>query len=142
MSARSLISSLLRSATALAGVVLALSLLSLGCVVMPHHQHGHETGPPPWAPAHGHRAKHGDHHQGNAKLVFDSGLGVYLVMDMPDYYFFNEFYFHYDQGRWMVSSRLDGGWRVAESKKLPPGLAKRGKGRGHQKRGGPPARHH
>ena len=141
MDARSLITSLPRCATTLLGTVLALSLLSLGCVVMPQPHHGGETGPPPWAPAHGHRAKHGDHHRGDAKLVFDSGLGVYLVVDMPDYYFFDGIYFHYDDGTWRVSGQLDRGWKTAESRKLPPGLAKQKHGRGHDKKGGPPARH-
>ncbi|MEE8580019.1 MAG: hypothetical protein V3T33_00385 [Myxococcota bacterium] len=126
--------------------VAVYALTSLGCVSVPH-RHGHEPSPPPWAPAHGHRdkhhGKHDDHHGGDAKMVFDSGLGVYVVVDLPDVYFFDGVYFYFDDGAWLIGANLDGPWRPAKADRLPPGLRKehpgRGHGRGHRKDA--PARH-
>lgn len=50
--------------------------------------------PPPWAPAHGYRAKHRYHYYPSAQVYFDTG---------------RKLYFHYDGGDWRVSVHLPGG---------------------------------
>jgi hypothetical protein len=50
--------------------------------------------PPPWAPAHGYRAKHRYHYYPSAQVYFDTGRNLY---------------FHYSGGEWRVSAQLPGG---------------------------------
>ena len=64
-----------------------------------HGRGGH--GPPPHAPAHGYRRKQQQayHHQGgDAKLAFDSDLGVYVVLDLPHHYYFDGVYLRIEDG--------------------------------------------
>ena len=76
-------------------------------------------GPPPHAPAHGYRAKS---RQG-ADLVFDSGLGVYVVVNLPGVYFWGDFYFREGRdGHWERCDRPDGAWVGIVDASLPPGL--------------------
>ena len=136
-----------------AGMLAALLTLSLsaasGCLL--HHNHpvmtpptyarGH--GPPPHAPAHGYRHKH---HRDGINLVFDTGLGVYVVADWPGYYWHVDRYLRWTAGEWRVSSRIDGTWVVVSSDRLPAKLvakhAKRGKkAHRHKKRHPGPAKH-
>ena len=100
-----------------------------------------EPGPPPWAPAHGHRAKHNYYYYPASSVYFDTG---------------RKLYFYYGAGQWQVSVSLptaihiDVGERVAldmdtdrpyayhseVSKLYPPGQAKKlesGKGKGKWK---------
>lgn len=76
-------------------------------------------GPPPHAPAHGYRYKHQD-----VELVFDAGLGVYIVVGYPDYYFYDNRYYRYRDGGWAVSLLLEGPWVSITEVDLPPGLQK------------------
>lgn len=78
-------------------------------------------GPPPHAPAHGYRHKH----KHGVELIFDAGLGVYIVVGYPNYYFYDDLYYHYHNGMWHASHILDGQWKVITNKKLPPGLQKK-----------------
>jgi hypothetical protein len=91
----------------------------------------HEKGPPPWAPAHGYRAKHQYHYYPASYVYFDIG---------------RQLYFYYQGTGWQVSARLPAGIRIdiedyivlemetdkpyqyhAEvAKRYPPGQAKRG----------------
>lgn len=90
-------------------------------------------GPPPHAPAHGYRAKS---RQG-ADLVFDSGLGVYVVVNLPSVYFWGDFYYREGRDRhWERCDRLDGAWVGVVEASVPPGL--RGKKSG--KHSGPPGK--
>ena len=82
------------------------------------------NGPPPWAPAHGARRKHG-----GATLVYDAGLGVYVVEGMPGYYYLDDRFYRYAGSAWQVSVNLNGPWYAAAPRSLPPGLAKQGGGR-------------
>lgn len=125
----------------LAGFVLAVFA---GCV---HHHHGRrhvpstvaeptgpvvaKRGPPPHAPAHGYRHKR---RQDAVDLVFDSGLGVYVVVGLHDHYFHADRYYRLAGGAWQVSLRINRGWTALEASALPPGLAKRRGARGHGKR--------
>jgi hypothetical protein len=93
-------------------------------------------GPPPHAPAHGYRAKN---RQG-AELVFDSGIGVYVVVGLPGVYFWSDLYYREARGgSWERCDRLDGAWIAVGDTSLPPGLRDKkasksgppGKARGH-----------
>ena len=120
----------------------------LACAELDIHYPGpHRTarverpGPPPHAPAHGYRHKHKTH-AGHVELVFDSGLGLYLVVGSPGYYWHDDHYYREVDGAWRMSLRLDRGWSAAPAKGLPPGLAKKaGRGQSHKKRGRHPAKH-
>ncbi len=93
-----------------------------------HHEPGYAGGPPAHAPAHGYRKKHGSH-----DLSYDSGLGVYVVVGSPSYYYWNDFYWRLRDGIWIQASAFDGPWIVVQNtqQKLPPGLAKKhGYGKG------------
>ena len=83
-------------------------------------------GPPAHAPAHGYRKKHSQ----GPDLVFDSGLGVYVVVGMADLYFHNDQFFRLRNGQWEISVGYEGPWSVSTSAKVPPGLQKKGKGKG------------
>jgi hypothetical protein len=103
-------------------------------------ERGH--GPPPHAPAHGYRYKHDD-----VDLVFDSGMGVYVVVGWPDTYWQDGHYFRLHGSDWQVSARIAGPWALTTVYALPPGLARargpkvkevpakhdEGHGRGHGK---------
>ena len=111
---------------------------------------GHGHGPPPHAPAHGYRRKHEQAyhaHTGSVELVFDSGLGVYVVVGMSDYFFWNGSYLRISDGRWWMSTYLDGDWRPRDAQSLPGGLrakyakADKGKSKGHAKGKGPKQSH-
>ncbi|MCK5162065.1 MAG: hypothetical protein KAQ72_00025 [Desulfobacula sp.] len=76
----------------------------------------HKPGPPPHAPAHGYRHKR---HHGH-ELVYDSQIGAYIVANIPETYFGNNLYIRLStDGRWMVSTILEGGWRVAVGSEVP-----------------------
>lgn len=83
-------------------------------------------GPPPYAPAHGYRHRHPD----GTELVFDKGLGVYVVVSLSGTYFQDDLYIRADKGRWEVSSSLAGPWRGASSKEVPSKL-KSSRGKDH-----------
>lgn len=81
------------------------------------------NGPPPHAPAHGHRAKSRAVH--DVQLVFDSGLGVYVAVDIPSTYYFEGVYFRIADGHWQVAAAIDGPWDVTPMGSVPPGLRKK-----------------
>ena len=98
----------------------------------------HKPGPPPHAPAHGYRHKHQNGHE----LEYDSKAGAYIVLNVPETYFGNNLYIRLSTyGDWMVSTRLEGGWRVAVGNEVPYSLReykgkkkwKSKKGKGHKK---------
>lgn len=86
----------------------------------PAHGQRAKKGPPPHAPAHGYR-----HRQDNGmELVFDSGLGVYVVVNHSDVYFHNSFYLRFFNDRWVMSAHFDGPWEDARENQVPPKLKK------------------
>ena len=112
-----------------------------------HHPGPHRTarverhGPPPHAPAHGYRHKHKTP-RGHVQLLFDSGLGLYVVVGWPGHYWHKDHYYREVDGAWQISVRLDQGWSSARAKHLPRGLAKKAaRGKGHKKHGPHPAKH-
>jgi hypothetical protein len=83
--------------------------------------HYSKPGPPPHAPAHGYRHKHKGH-----DMEYDSGIGAYVVLNIPDTYFGKDLYIRMStDGKWMVSTTLEGGWRVAVGSEVPPKLWKK-----------------
>jgi hypothetical protein len=93
-------------------------------------------GPPPHAPAHGHRRKH----VSGPELVYDSGRGVYIVVGFPNHYYFSGRYYRLHADHWQASVDINAGWKPVGEEVLPPGLRKKGKakhvskvhpGRGH-----------
>jgi hypothetical protein len=100
----------------------------------PEVKHKSKPGPPPHAPAHGYRQKyHG------VELVYDSGRGVYVVIDFPNHYYFKGHYYRLGEIQWEVGVNLDGPWEFISYEELPRGLKiqKKGKGKwkGHPGRG-------
>ena len=92
----------------------------------PHASHGGSGhGPPPHAPAHGYRHQQAGS-RGGVDLIFDSGLGVYAVVDLPNHYFWDGYYLRIqDDGSWYASIELDGGWKLRPDDRVPPGLRKK-----------------
>jgi len=82
----------------------------------PARSAGH--GPPPWAPAHGYRAKTPQ----GVDVAFDSQLGVYVVLSVPDQYWLDQLYYRKRAEDWFVSPGLDGPWSTCAAADLPEGL--------------------
>jgi hypothetical protein len=78
----------------------------------------HHPGPPPHAPAHGHRHKH----PGGVDLRFDAELGVYAVVRHTEMYFNDGWFLRIRGGVWQVSATLEGPWKPRSSARVPPGL--------------------
>ncbi len=91
-------------------------------------RHKPKHGPPPHAPAHGYRHKY----QG-VELVYDSGRGVYVVVDFPLHFYFEGNYYRFHEPHWEVGVNIDGPWESVSEEALPPGLRAKGKGKGKSK---------
>ncbi len=94
-------------------------------------------GPPPHAPAHGYRHKHSQ----GPEIVFDSGLGVYVVVDLQDYYYHEKRYYRFRGDRWETSVHIRGPWELVVEAALPTGLQKKSHCKGKCKKHKKP-RHH
>ena len=131
----------MRRALLLLCTTIAVTAMS-GCVRHHHHRPRSapapvvvgKPGPPPHAPAHGYRHKH-QHH--GVELVFDSYLGVYVVVGRENAFFHRGHFYRIIDGGWQMSVRLDDGWAHAHPGKLPKGLGKKRHGKGHH-----PAKRH
>lgn len=66
-----------------------------------HYEPPREKGPPPWAPAHGYRAKYRYRYYPPASVYFDIGRRLY---------------FHLHLGQWRVSATLPTGIRIDMNK--------------------------
>lgn len=85
-------------------------------------------GPPPHAPAHGYR-----HKQHGVELVYDSGRGVYVVVELPHHFYCKGRYFRLSGDRWEVGVQINGPWEAISEQSLPPGLRGKEKGKGKPK---------
>lgn len=97
------------------------------------HKHGRVQrvqGPPPHAPAHGYRHKHQEH---GVELVYDSGLGVYVVVELPNHFYFEGRYYRHGESQWEIGVHVDGPWEVVVEDSLPKGLRGKKKGKGKAK---------
>jgi hypothetical protein len=101
----------------------------MGCVVVdaPHEGY-HDEGPPPHAPAHGYRRTHQGH-----DLMYDSDLGVYVVVGLSNVWFLDGSYFRLADERWELSVGANGPWRVAAISAVPARLVEK-----RHPHGGPP----
>jgi len=89
----------------------------------------HRNGPPPHAPAHGYRHKNPD----GVELRFDSDLGVYVVVDMPNVYYYDGVYLRLSGDRWQATPDLKRSWYYEQDSRVPYKLKEK-KGRGHDKK--------
>ena len=108
-----------------AGACAPISSVTIGGGDRPsvHSGGNRHPGPPPHAPANGYHHKH--RHQGqDLEFVFDSGLGVYLVVGVPDRYYWNGYYLRIDGDQWYASVNLDRDWKARTDDSLPSGLRK------------------
>lgn len=104
-----------------------------------HHRGGHYSSypAPPPHPPHGHR----QHHAG-VELIFDSGLGLYVVVGWHDHFFYEGHFYRHIGDVWQQSTALRGHWQPTGAPSLPPGLAKKHKrGKGHKKHRNHPAKY-
>jgi hypothetical protein len=85
-------------------------------------------GPPPHAPAHGYR-----HKQHGVELVYDSGRGVYVVIDLPNHYYFKGRYYRRGEVQWEVGVQIDGPWEFISEDAMPKGIRAKEKGKGKAK---------
>jgi hypothetical protein len=122
-------------------VMTGFSLLLGGCALRvgdppaPVYTPPPESGPPPWAPAHGYRAKHHYYYYPDSQVYFDAGRSLY---------------FYFSGGGWQASVSLPSGIQISAGeyvsldmdvdrpylyhsdveKRYPPGqLKKKGKGK-------------
>lgn len=85
-------------------------------VATPARQSGH--GPPPHAPAHGYRHKHG----GGVELVYDAGIEAYLVVGVEGRYYWEGSYYRRRGNQWLRAMNLDGPWKKVSRSQVPTGL--------------------
>ncbi len=105
-----------------------------GVVLAPHPSKPvvvHKAGPPAHAPGHGHRRKH----QSGPELLFDSGLGVYVVVGHTDIYFHDGWFIRVHNGSWQVSATLDGSWKAKSAAWVPSSLRSKHHGKKQKARG-------
>ncbi|MFH1716163.1 MAG: hypothetical protein ABIF19_02330 [Planctomycetota bacterium] len=77
-------------------------------------------GPPAHARAHGYRRKQ----VAGVELVFDSGIGVYVVVGHPNHYYHDGHFYRLSGVQWEISLQPDDGWAFVAEESLPPGLQK------------------
>jgi hypothetical protein len=87
------------------------------------------NGPPAHAPAHGYRNKQ----VCGVEVVFDAGRGVYVVVGLPDHYYYDGYFYRLRAGAWEMSLKPDTGWASASIGSLPSGLQARGNENGNGK---------
>jgi hypothetical protein len=119
----------------LVATLLGCAIALAGCVTVHEHpqvESARAPGPPPWAPAHGYRAKHPQ----GPELRFDAGLGVYVVVGQPELYFYGEHYFRFVTAHWeRCGDWRKPHWTTVDVALVPPGLVERytTEGPGHGK---------
>jgi hypothetical protein len=84
-------------------------------------------GPPAHAPAYGYRRKQ----VAGMELVFDSSLGLYVVVGLSDHYYNDGYFYRLRGGLWEMSQKPDIGWKVVSESSLPPGLRVKVKAHGN-----------
>ncbi|MFB0554382.1 MAG: hypothetical protein ACETWQ_13840 [Phycisphaerae bacterium] len=102
-------------------VVMFLMLTSSSCSMRAVHWSPRKNrgfGPPPHAPAHGHRHKL----PSEVKVTFDTDCGVYIVVGLDRHFWLDGRYYRFYNGQWELSMSIDSGWRAVDVETLPPGL--------------------
>jgi hypothetical protein len=102
-------------------LIITVSCSTVGVYQKPGPGIGH--GPPAHARAHGYRRKQ----VAGMELVFDSSLGLYVVVGYPDHYYFDGYFYRHRNSVWEITQHPDGGWNRVSDKSIPKGLQKKGK---------------
>ena len=89
-------------------------------------------GPPAHAPAYGYRRKQVE----GMELVFDSSLGLYVVVGLSDHYYNDGYFYRLRGGLWEMSKKPDIGWKVVSGSSLPMGLQVKYKANGNDNNNG------
>ncbi len=110
--------------------MLTSAMILSSCAVTEVHEHGHKhKKPPPHAPAHGYRHKHKKH-----ELEYNSDLGIYVVIGLPNYYFIDGIYYKHTDHGWYSSHDAEKDWKKYTKDVLPGKLDKKyGHKKGHGK---------
>ena len=122
---------LLCAAVMACAALMVASCSSVGICHTSSEKIGRGNGPPPHAPAHGYRHKHKTK---GVELVYDSGRGVYVVVGLPDHYYYNGHFFRIRGAQWEVSLHTANGWEPVYEDSIPPGLRTKGKSKGKRKK--------
>jgi len=77
-------------------------------------------GPPPHAPAHGYRHKHG-----KVVLVYETSLALYVIEGHAGHYYCDGRYYRSHRGGWQISAHFEGPWKSVSVSKVPSSLHKR-----------------
>ena len=72
----------------------------------------------PSAPAHG--SRHPD--RGSPDMIYDSRLGLYVVLGYPDHFHDGKRYYRRLDGRWQRSTQLQEGWAEVRLGEVPRAL--------------------
>jgi len=83
------------------------------------------NGPPAHAEAHGYRRKQ----IAGVEMVFDSALGLYVVVGYPDCYYCDGYFYRLNDAVWEMSLQPDHGWTYISVRSLPRGLQAKSNGR-------------
>jgi len=105
-------------------VMLLLMMVSCSTVDVYHIPGpGIGHGPPVHARAHGNRRKQ----VAGLELVFDSGLGLYVVVGHPDHYYYDGYFYRLRGSVWEISQHPDKGWNFVSEHSIPIGLKAKNK---------------
>ena len=111
---------------------------SSGCIYLEPPNRAFRTpvlGRPAHAQAHGHHKQHR-----SPDLVYDSRLGVYVVLGHPNHYHDGHRYYRSRKGRWQSSTDMHGKWVTISVGEVPHGLIARPTRNGSRDHA-PPAKH-
>jgi len=109
-------------------VLIIILLIITSCsTVEVYHKPGNRIGhgPPAHARAHGYRRKQ----IAGVELVYDSSLGVYIVIGHPNHYYHDGYFYRLHGTMWEMSLHPDEGWKYVSEKSVPVGLKAKGKGK-------------
>lgn len=104
-------------------LLMTASCSTVGAYKIPGPRVGH--GPPAHAPAHGYRRKQ----VAGFELVFDSSLGLYVVVGNPDLYYCDGYFYRLRGTVWEISQHPDNGWNHISGKSIPRGLQAKNRGK-------------
>ena len=114
-----------RTASFLSTSVIFL-LMTISCSTVDVYQiqgSGIGHGPPAHARAHGYRRKQ----VAGLELVFDSSLGLFVVVGHPDHYYCDGYFYRLSDSMWERSQQPDRGWTCVSDNSIPMGLKAKGK---------------
>jgi hypothetical protein len=115
----------LRRCASLAAAVALIAAGATACINVNHHEKR------PKAKVQKVKVVKAPHaHASDVQVVFDPELKVYVVIGHPGHYLHGGRFYRKHKGRWWVSEDLHDHWVVISTKRIPPGLQRKGK-KGH-----------